>query len=650
MLLALAMPNAYATAYTSSQNGNWNDAATWGGGGYPQSSSDSATIADTHTVTYNVDAAGTANCGAITINSGGTLTFSPAMTTELIAKGNITVNNGGILYVGTDASPIGATYTATIQIECASNGQYGIITASGATVEMTGSSSYHLANADYTQADLATDISASATSLTTDVSTGWKSGDVISIATSAYDKEQTELVTLSADATGTTVPITATTYAHTTGALICHYSRNVIFKSKSTSYATYAKLYGADTTIDLSYVEFDDIGYNSSYKNGLCMHYLVSPNIDHCSMRNTNDYYNLYIYSSRNLTIDHFNMYGITNRYGSYVAYATLCTLSYVNIGHTYGNYWWANSSFTVTNSHFYSGGWGILMYAGNNNHTFTNCKFYCGTSGGIYLVSGENNIFTNCLFSDPVTNGDSDVVVDGRRPGRIILRNCKLAISDETDIYYTGEFDGWVRSEDHDQTSGYNKTFYYAGEIERSGYGMPDTTKRAGDYAMRMYPYSYASSSPYLTLKLNFGVKSGQTPTASCYYYRNSASADQPTLSVSGCGLSGSATGAAASGAWSQLNLTSSTAATSTDVATATITLDAGGSGSSYYVYFDDFTVSDTGTTTASVNTGEFEYWFEGSTSQEVYDVGGAPGGARTMRHGNWFKDLTEQWFSWGD
>jgi len=650
MLAAMPITNAHATAYSSTQSGNWSDVATWGGGGFPVSSADSATINDTHTVTYNINAGGTANCGAITINSGGTLTFNPSMTSELITKGNIWVKNGGFLYVGTDASPIGASYTATIQIECTSNGQYKLYTDSGGTVEMTGSSSYHLADPDYTQASLAGDISAGATSLTTDVSTGWKAGDVISIATSAYDKEQTELVTVGTDAVGTTVSITATTYAHTTGALICHYSRNVIFKSKSTSYCTYAKLYGANSTIDLSYVEFDDIGYNSWEKYGLFLRDLASGNLDHCSLRNTNDYYNLYIYNSRNITLDHFNMYGITNRYGMYMAYSNRNTFSYFNIGHTNGNYWWANGSTTVTNSHFYSGGWGIFMYAGNNNHTFTNCKFYCNTSGGIYLVGGENLIFTNCDFSDPVTNGDSDIVVKGRRASRVTLRNCTLAISDEIDVNDTGEFNAWIKSEDHDQISGYHKMWYYTGEIERTGTGLSDTLKRSGDYALRMYPYSVASTSPYLTFTFNFAVKSGQTPTVSSYYYRNSASADQPTVTLSGCGLSGSTAGAAASGAWSQLSLTSSTAATSTDVATVTVTLDAGGSGSTYYVYFDDFVISGTGTSTASVDTGEFEYWFEGSTSQEIYDVGSAPGETRTLRHGNFFGDLTEKWFSWGD
>ena len=38
--------------YTSAQSGNWNNPATWGGGGYPSAVGDIANIG--HTVTYNV--------------------------------------------------------------------------------------------------------------------------------------------------------------------------------------------------------------------------------------------------------------------------------------------------------------------------------------------------------------------------------------------------------------------------------------------------------------------------------------------------------------------------------------------------------------------------------------------------------------------
>jgi hypothetical protein len=80
--------------YTSVQNGNWNDSATWGGGGYPAVAGDIANIS--HTVTYNV--VSTVELGAITINSGGILTFATAMSTKLtLGHVEIQINSGGEL-------------------------------------------------------------------------------------------------------------------------------------------------------------------------------------------------------------------------------------------------------------------------------------------------------------------------------------------------------------------------------------------------------------------------------------------------------------------------------------------------------------------------------------------------------------------------
>ena len=66
-------------AYTSTQSGDWNNVATWGGGGYPSIAGDTATIASGHTVTYNVSSA--IELGDISIT--GILSFSTAMNTKL---------------------------------------------------------------------------------------------------------------------------------------------------------------------------------------------------------------------------------------------------------------------------------------------------------------------------------------------------------------------------------------------------------------------------------------------------------------------------------------------------------------------------------------------------------------------------------------
>ena len=106
------------TAFTSVQTGNWNDGATWGndspgvkGTDWPGEAGDTATIANTHVVTYNVSEAN--QLGIVTINVGGELTFLASMDT-LLTLGDVDFVINGALTVGTLVTPIDAAYTATI--------------------------------------------------------------------------------------------------------------------------------------------------------------------------------------------------------------------------------------------------------------------------------------------------------------------------------------------------------------------------------------------------------------------------------------------------------------------------------------------------------------------------------------------------------
>lgn len=107
-------------AFTSTQSGNWNDVNTWGGGGYPfqASATDTATIASGHTVTITADnvyagtgavsvngvmtisnhACAQSFCGAISVNSGGTLSSEDDANVKKlwVKNGDVIVYDGGI--------------------------------------------------------------------------------------------------------------------------------------------------------------------------------------------------------------------------------------------------------------------------------------------------------------------------------------------------------------------------------------------------------------------------------------------------------------------------------------------------------------------------------------------------------------------------
>jgi len=88
-------------AYTSSQTGDFDNVATWGGGGFPQTG-DTATIQGTHIVSVK----GTEACNTCLINATGTLRFDgQAVTSPVVAQltGALT-NNGTIDQLNTDAT------------------------------------------------------------------------------------------------------------------------------------------------------------------------------------------------------------------------------------------------------------------------------------------------------------------------------------------------------------------------------------------------------------------------------------------------------------------------------------------------------------------------------------------------------------------
>jgi len=84
-------------AYTSSQTGAWDNVDTWGGGGYPQNSGDTATIG--HAVTAASGNINIGTSGTITINSSGSLVWGSTTMT----CGAIACNGTAILTTGSGA-------------------------------------------------------------------------------------------------------------------------------------------------------------------------------------------------------------------------------------------------------------------------------------------------------------------------------------------------------------------------------------------------------------------------------------------------------------------------------------------------------------------------------------------------------------------
>lgn len=170
--LLLSAAPAYA-AKTSAGSGNWSDPASWSPSGAPLAI-DSVTIRSGDTITLDIT---TAAASTTTVN--GSLIFSLVSDSSLtLSGGNIVVDEGGSLLMGTSAQPMPAGILAHLVLASGTYaGQYGLIVNNGGNFIVRGSTktpdSY--ATQGITTAD---------TSLTVYGSTstdGWQVGDVITI-------------------------------------------------------------------------------------------------------------------------------------------------------------------------------------------------------------------------------------------------------------------------------------------------------------------------------------------------------------------------------------------------------------------------------------------------------------------------------------
>lgn len=219
-------------AYTSTQSGNFNAAATWGGGGWPSVAGDTYTVTAGHTVTVTHDGSGV-SLGASTVN--GTLQFATNANTALQHSGTITINNGGV--VG-NTSAVGAGYTAQLIWAGSDGGELLQINAGGKFIPL-GTATFNMQSEAW--ASCYTTLQAQAASGQANISVPAAfanalraSGDVLLIqGTTGYT--QSEIVTVLSKSGGTITLTGNLAYTHASGAYVCLLSRNFIVKGSSGS-------------------------------------------------------------------------------------------------------------------------------------------------------------------------------------------------------------------------------------------------------------------------------------------------------------------------------------------------------------------------------------------------------------------------------
>lgn len=186
------------------------------------------------TVTMNENS--TTAYSSLVVGNGGTLNYAINANTQLRLAGNLSVQSTGRFSMGTVANPVPSDYTAIFEFDCTANNQFAYYIYGNGKLELQGT---QIRTTD--RALLAVNAGVGATSLTVDRTTGWKNGDIIRIAATDGTYNHHDTATLNADASGTSLSLTAgTTYAHLgtapIQAEIINCAKNVIFRNNNQTY------------------------------------------------------------------------------------------------------------------------------------------------------------------------------------------------------------------------------------------------------------------------------------------------------------------------------------------------------------------------------------------------------------------------------
>ena len=426
----------------------------------------------TYTVTMDSTSVATAY-GLTYIGNLGLLNFPTTSGTQQIRfANNVTILKGGTLQMGTSGTPIPSTSTAILEISGSTPGQYNLIIYGG-TLTTYG-------NAITTKAKLAADVAAAATSSTTNVSTGWLSGDIIAVASTTRTSTQAELITLSSNAVGTTLSHGSYTNAHggNSGTLVQadmgNLTRNVKIQSTSNTNTMSIRSYGHTPTISCYYTNFLNLGNASSA--GFLFYNLVtvSPTFDmsFCSIYTNNAIANtiaisiglnmslatsinfsnniVYGYSSNGMSFTYAGQYSntnnptindnifirngspgiVTNFYSgtfsgnSITSNSSVGWQSNVSVGTVYGTW-------TINSNNIYSNGGIGFQYlysyplSTQLNIDINNLTSWRNNSNGVTLQNVNVGVVNSYLkFTNLYTfgNNGSGLALDGQVMGRVLI------------------------------------------------------------------------------------------------------------------------------------------------------------------------------------------------------------------------------------
>ena len=402
----------------------------------------SAGVNSTTTVTMDSTSLAT-QYGNIYVGSNGVFNYGIAASTNYALKlaGDFYIGRGGTFTIGTVANPIPATSTAVLEFNCASALQYQFYNF--------GTFETKYATTVLNRALLNADIAIGATTMTTDVSTGWKINDVIVIPSTTRTATQFERVTLDANASSTTLTHNAISFAHDGNAAIyiqadlANLTRSIKIRSTNGNFKSRFQqgINGVTTIFDVEFFEWVGCIHNSGTGTYAGSFNLQQSTFWQTTLPGTEAVFNnlnttisiisnnvFYNYSSGTQNIDDNNLIiGFTgfqawfgsigdNNVVSSCSSAGLSTLKNGSTGNriyaTAGNggiyFLSVPGGYTISNWVFFNNLLAIRFGQGSGTpgtdrtpiEKFENCYFYGNTVTLDFLVNGQRKLwFNNCFF-----------------------------------------------------------------------------------------------------------------------------------------------------------------------------------------------------------------------------------------------------------
>lgn len=251
-------------------------------------------------ITVTMDSTAATDYGTLDIGDRGILTWGTTAATAYILQlsGNLNVWEGGLYNQGTVATPMPRDSTATLQFDCTTDGEFGLIINDGGTAVLQGQSRTSGKNID--RCLLNTDEAIASTSLGVDTDTGWLDNDRIAVASTTRTATQCEAGTLNGNAGASSLTVDgfagaggglANAHSGTspTQAEVALLTRNVVVRSVSTTAMAYVSV-TAGGNLDADWTEFRYLGENAVGKRGVELATTTGAvTLDYCSICDVED-------------------------------------------------------------------------------------------------------------------------------------------------------------------------------------------------------------------------------------------------------------------------------------------------------------------------------------------------------------------------